>query len=107
MEAASAVPSAGEAEAAGALPAGALLIGVLPAVALPAGGAAVVGVAAGLLTRTPEVASQPHGSVMVTGTGVLPQPVLQVLVVTVNPGGMWSVAVAQTGVASGQVSVTV
>ena len=55
---------------------------------------------------TPLVASQPHGSVMVTGTGVLSQTVHS-LTVTVKPLGIWLGPGVQVGVGSSQLSVTV
>ena len=62
--------------------------------------------AAVLVTGTPSVASQPHGSVMVTVVGVLSQTVHS-YVVTVKPLGMWLGPGVQVGVASVQLSVTV
>lgn len=82
---------------------------MLPVAEADAGGAAGVPVGAGavFVAGTPDVASQPHGSVMVTGTGVFAQPVSQVLTVTVNPGGIAVECVAHVGVASVQLSVMV
>lgn len=66
-----------------------------------------VGVGLGLAgAGTPPVASHPHGSVMVTGTGVESQTV-HCLTVTVKPSGIWLGPGVQVGVASVQLSVTV
>jgi hypothetical protein len=79
--------------------------------AVPAGavaGAVVVAAGGVCGADTPEAASHPQGSVMVTGTGV--NSALQTvhdLTVAVNPGGMSVECVAQDGVASVQISVMV
>jgi len=80
----------------------------LPVAEAEAGGAAGVPVVAGFVcvAGTPDVASQPQGSVIVTGTGVLSQT-SHVLTVTVNPGGIAVECVAHVGVASVQLSVMV
>ena len=63
-------------------------------------------VAAVFVAGTPSVASQPHGSVIVTAVGVVSQTV-HCLVVTVKPLGIWLVPGVHVGVASVQLSVTV
>lgn len=72
---------------------------------LPVGAAGVVETAV-FDAGTPSVASQPHGSVIVTAVGVVSQTV-HCLVVTVKPFGMWLGPGVQVGVASVQLSVTV
>lgn len=58
----------------------------------------------------PLVASQSHGSVMVTDTGFVgwaPEQTVQSFTVTVKPGGRWLGPGVQVGVASVQLSVMV